>query len=280
MPRLPFQLKLHGSGVGQSLAGDTHVSARYGGDGTHQGSAGATTFYVLGSGAGGLGLDLGTQPTLDPTATSPFIADCLSSQPSGKARGAATVSTRCLADLLAAISAKDNKALADPCMAALNSPSDVGSCAAPIRDAYAARVQQIDAATISLQEKIKERNRMFDQLRMIIDQYDKTTRSIITGIGQARDATASRRAGPLTLGITHVVVRAGHETTVRIKLGSGARKVLAFPRKLRVLLPALVFPIKVRLTLVVVSSQRGGKGTHPRGSRKTFWRLVVFLVSK
>jgi hypothetical protein len=272
------------------------VAAGYLGDAEHDGSFGATTFYILGGVAGGLGVDLGAQPALGSRTTSPVTVGCPSQGTSSRtslAHGAAVVDgptiedritdvlTQCLIKMDADIKMLDNPTLAKPC-GALHTVGDVSRCSPPIRDAFNAQTQiPVDVETQKLKQMVAKRNEMFEQLRKIIDGYYKTSTQVINQIGRSVPAAQSARtAKGLVLGRgVRVVVRVGHSRAFRITFTRAGQKLLGFPRKLRKLLPKIVLPIEVRIRIAAVTPLKGSTRKHVKLKRTTITRVVAFSLS-
>jgi hypothetical protein len=255
------------------------VGAAYGGDADHNPSTGATTFYILGSSVTDFGVNLGAEPTLGTNTTGPFTATC-PRQRAGLRANAARFGeiVQCTADITAGVDAFDNPTLAQPCRRALNTSRDVGSCTPAIRDAFNARNQEIDRETQVLSQMIARRQALFDKLRVIIDQYNRTAGEVIHSMGRSVPRVRSARSRRLALGRVHLVLRPGSQRSARIALTPAARAMLRFPRRIRALLPTFALPVKVRLRLVAVNPQRGSSRRDARPRRRTIDRRVAFAI--
>lgn len=256
------------------------VAAAYQGSAHHAPSTGETTFYVLGG--NGFAVDLGPDPSLGKKSSSPMTVGCNA----GTAKKSATVevafmSYECMMAFGAAYEEAKNKAIGKPCPDKLKSYSDLKNCNPRYREALEEWERQEEEEFGKLADMVQKRQDKFEELKDIIDDYNKSAKGIIN---RARSVAPpfgkpflakTRRVKPVSFGRAHAVTKGRKQKTVRLKLTQQAQPFLTFVRRMNKALPALDLTINV--TLKVEATTRRTKKTKPK--RKVVKRVVAYSVT-
>lgn len=180
--------------------------------------------------------------------------------------------------MIAEAEAKKNAAIGKPCDGPLRTYNDLKNCNPRYQEALEDWEESlnIDQETGDLERLIELRSEKFEELKRIIDNYNKSAKDIINGARPRSNwAGSSGSSGRVVLGEKRVSVGAGKQTTTRIKIKRPARKVLGFVRKMNKALPTLSLPVNVSLKLKTTLRRDGKPKPKPKKTR----RVVPYAVS-
>lgn len=254
------------------------VAANYQGSAEHSSSTGATTFYILGG--NGFGVDLGTDPTLGNKASGPIKVGCSSSATKKAASIEISITGNvCMTTLDAAYEAAKNKAIGKPCPDTIKSYSDLKDCNPRYREALEAWEREEEQTKLNLDELIEKRSDLYDELKDIMDDFDKSAKIVIGGMRRSVTPVpqlqiSKRRAKGIAFRGIRVKHRSGKLKTVRFRVPRDMKPVLTFVRRMNKALPALDLKVNISLT---VKTTRRTKTSKPK--RRTVKRVVAYNVA-
>lgn len=256
------------------------VAAAYQGSAEHSPSTGTTTFYILGGRSSGFGIDLGTAPTLGAKTSGPMTVGCSAAKAKTSAAVIAFTSTQCMIAITAAIEEKKNAFTGKSCLEA-KTFTELKNCNPRYEEALEEWERLQAEQTAKLEDLVDKRADLWKELKDIIDDYNKSARDVINRAGKKSSAiapiatvTKKKRGKAIVIGKSRMVVKAGKQKTVRLKMTPQWKPLLTMIRRLNKALPGLDLGVNATLT---VETTRAAKGAKPK--RKRIKRVVAYRIS-
>lgn len=256
------------------------VAAAYLGSDEHTPSTGTTTFYILGGKSSGFGVDLGTDPTLGTKTSGPMTVGCSSASAKSSGVVISFTGTKCWMEIVAEISEAKNRFTGRPCTGA-KTWTELKNCNPHYEEALEEWERRWAQDVADLEDLIDLRTQKWEELKDIIDDYNKTAKEIINRADKKSSLIVfpqiakKKRSKAIQIGRVRTVVNGGKQKTVRLKLTRQWKPLATMIRRMNKALPGLNLGVNVSLK---VESTRRAKGAK-KPKRKVIKRVVAYKVS-
>jgi hypothetical protein len=255
------------------------VAAAYLGSAEHTPSTGTTTFYILGGRVSGFGVDLGAEPTLGKKTSGPMTVGCVSPYASKRLRVSGITSTGCMFAINAAIEQQKNEFVGKPCLGA-KTFAELKDCNPRYEQALEEWERLMKERVARLDDQVKQRADKWDELKDIVDDYNKAAKDVINRAGRKSSVLAidpqaakQKQSKSITVGTLNTVVKDGKSKTVRLRLTRQWKPLLTLIRRMNKAMPGLNLDVNVSMK---VQMTRRTKGAKPK--RKVINRVVRYKV--